>query len=156
MFEFIDTPNPNAKKIMLDHEFDIAIYLNEELIKDDSLINLFNHPGVENIFSGPGFLTLTIIFVLPFIREQRLIVLSLILLGGAVALVGHFPFFSGLMITTLISSIGFHYFEAAQQTLQLQWLDKKKSSPNFRMVTSSIIRRFFTNIWSYRNNLFLF
>ncbi len=75
----------------------------------------------------PGFLTLTIIFVLPFIREQRLIVLSLILLGGAVALVGHFPFFSGLMITTLISSIGFHYFEAAQQTLQLQWLDKKKA-----------------------------
>ena len=75
----------------------------------------------------PGFLTLTIIFVLPFIREQRLIVLSLILLGGAVALVGHFPFFTGLMITTMISSIGFHYFEAAQQTLQLQWLDKKKA-----------------------------
>ena len=75
----------------------------------------------------PGFLTLSIVFVLPFIREQRLIVLSLILLGGAVALVGHFPFFTGLMITTLISSIGFHYFEAAQQTLQLQWLDKKKA-----------------------------
>ena len=59
MFEYIDTPNPNAKKIMLNHDFDIAIYLNEELIKDDSLINLFNHPSIENIFSGPGFLTLT-------------------------------------------------------------------------------------------------
>ena len=59
MFEFIDTPNPNAKKIMFDHKFDIAIYLNEELIKDDNLINLFKHPGVKNIFSGPGFLTVT-------------------------------------------------------------------------------------------------
>ncbi len=75
----------------------------------------------------PGFLTLTIVFVLPFIREQRLIILSLFMLGGAVAVVGYFPFFAGLMVTTLISSIGFHYFEAAQQTLQLQWLDKKKA-----------------------------
>ena len=75
----------------------------------------------------PGFLTFTIVFILFFIREQRLIIFSLITLGFSVALVGHFPFFSGLMITTLISSIGFHYFEAAQQTLQLQWLDKKKA-----------------------------
>ena len=75
----------------------------------------------------PGFLTLTIVFVLLFVREQRLIILSLILLGSAVAVVGHFPFFAGLMITTLMSSIGFHYFEAAQQTLQLQWLDKKRA-----------------------------
>ena len=75
----------------------------------------------------PGFLTLSIVFVLPFIREQRLIILSLITLGGAVAIVGYYPIFTGLMITTLVSSIGFHYFEAAQQTLQLQWLDKKKA-----------------------------
>ena len=75
----------------------------------------------------PGFLTFTIVFILFFVREQRLIIFSLMTLGFSVALVGHFPFFSGLMITTLISSIGFHYFEAAQQTLQLQWLDKKKA-----------------------------
>ena len=75
----------------------------------------------------PGFLTLSIVFVLPFIREQRLIILSLVALGGAVAVVGYYPIFTGLMITTLVSSIGFHYFEAAQQTLQLQWLDKKKA-----------------------------
>ena len=45
MFEFIDTPNPNAKKIML--------------VKNSNLHDLFFHPGVENIFSGPGFLTVT-------------------------------------------------------------------------------------------------
>ena len=59
IMELIDTPNPNAKKIILDHKFDTAIYLNEELIEDDNLINLFKHPGVENIFSGPKFLTVT-------------------------------------------------------------------------------------------------
>ena len=57
-------------------------------------------------------------------------------------MVGYYPIFTGLMITTLVSSIGFHYFEAAQQTLQLQWLDKKGSS-NLRLVTSGIIRCIF-------------
>ena len=33
MFEFIDTPNPNAKKIMLEHSFEIAIYLDKNLLK---------------------------------------------------------------------------------------------------------------------------
>jgi MFS family permease len=32
-----------------------------------------------------------------------------------------------LLITTFISSIGFHFFEAVNQSLQLQWLDKKKA-----------------------------
>ncbi len=61
------------------------------------------------------------------IKEQRLAVVSLILIGGAVALTGYFPIFSGLLITTFISSIGFHFFEAVNQSLQLQWLDKKKA-----------------------------
>ena len=42
----------------------------------------------------PGFLTFTIVFVLLFVREQRLIIFSLITLGLSVTLVGHFPFFS--------------------------------------------------------------
>ncbi|MBT5574605.1 MAG: MFS transporter [Alphaproteobacteria bacterium] len=75
----------------------------------------------------PGFLTITIIFAILVIKEQRLAVLSLILIGGAVALTGYFPIFSGLLITTFLSSIGFHFFEAVNQSLQLQWLDKKKA-----------------------------
>ena len=75
----------------------------------------------------PGFLTITVIFAILVIKEQRLAVISLILIGGAVALTGYFPIFSGLLITTFISSIGFHFFEAVNQSLQLQWLDKKKA-----------------------------
>ena len=59
MFEFIDTPNPKAKKIMLEHSFEVAIYLDEKLVKNSNVYDLFFHPDVENIFSGPGFLTVT-------------------------------------------------------------------------------------------------
>ena len=33
---------------------------------------------------------------------------------------------TGLLIVTLISSFGFHYFETVNQSLQLQWLPKEK------------------------------
>ena len=59
MFEFIDTPNPNAKKIMVEHNFEISIYLDAESIEDKNLKTLFNHHDVENIFSCPGFLRIT-------------------------------------------------------------------------------------------------
>ena len=59
MFEFTDTPNPNAKKIVVEHDYELSIYLSKELITDEYLLDLFNHPSVENIFSGPGFLTVT-------------------------------------------------------------------------------------------------
>ena len=29
--EFLDTPNPNAKKILVDHDFETSIYLNEDI-----------------------------------------------------------------------------------------------------------------------------
>jgi hypothetical protein len=31
------------------------------------------------------------------------------------------------LFVTLLSSIGFHYYETVNQSLQLQWLDKKKA-----------------------------
>ena len=49
MFEFIDTPNPNAKKIILNHNYEIAVYLNTEIISDDNVLKIFNHPSIENI-----------------------------------------------------------------------------------------------------------
>ena len=59
MFEFIDTPNPNAKKIVLEHRYELSTYLSKEVITDENLLYLFNLSGVKNIFSGPGFLTVT-------------------------------------------------------------------------------------------------
>jgi hypothetical protein len=62
-----------------------------------------------------------------FIREQVLAIVSLILLGAATALTAQFPSLGGLLFVTLLSSIGFHYYETVNQSLQLQWLDKKKA-----------------------------
>lgn len=75
----------------------------------------------------PGFLAIGVIFLIMFIREQVLALVSLVLLGVASALTAQFPTLGGLLIITLLSSIGFHYYETANQSLQLQWIDKKRA-----------------------------
>lgn len=75
----------------------------------------------------PGFLAVGVIYVLIFMHEQRLAVLSLLLLGAATAVTAQFPSFTGLMITTLLGSIGFHYYETVKQSLELQWLTKARA-----------------------------
>jgi len=47
----------------------------------------------------------------------------LTLLGVGTAVTGFFPSEMGLYITTVVMSIGFHYFETLRQSLALQWLD---------------------------------
>ncbi|MBK0398615.1 MFS transporter [Limibaculum sp. M0105] len=73
----------------------------------------------------PGFLAFLVVWILLIMREQLLAYLSLILLGLGTAITGEFPSFWGLMITTTLSSVGFHYFETINQSLQLQWLPKE-------------------------------
>ena len=75
----------------------------------------------------PGFLAIGVILIIMFLREQTLGLISLALLGVATALTAYFPSVSGLLIITLISSFGFHYFETVNQSLQLQWLPKDKA-----------------------------
>ena len=62
----------------------------------------------------PGFLAFTAIFLLLFMRESRLAVLALTLLAAMVSVTGFFPSVLGLYATTVLMSIGFHYFEAMQ------------------------------------------
>ena len=75
----------------------------------------------------PGFLAIGVIAVLLVMREQVLALVSLILLGVATALTAWFPQMGGILIITLLSSIGFHYYETVNQSLQLQWLPKDKA-----------------------------
>ena len=75
----------------------------------------------------PGFLAIGVIFLILFLREQVLGVASLGLLGLATAVTAWFPSFGGMLLVTLLSSIGFHYFETVNQSLQLQWIDKKRA-----------------------------
>jgi len=76
----------------------------------------------------PGFLAIGVIAVLLVMREQVLALVSLLMLGVATAITAWFPTFGGILFVTLISSIGFHYYETVNQSLQLQWL-KKEDAP---------------------------
>jgi hypothetical protein len=75
----------------------------------------------------PGFLAVGVIAILYVMREQVLGLVSLLMLGVATAVTAWFPSFGGLLFVTLISSIGFHYFETVNQSLQLQWLPKDRA-----------------------------
>ena len=58
--ELIDTPNPNAKKILVDHDYEIATYINHDSKYVEGIAKkLIEINGVDSIFTGPGFLTLT-------------------------------------------------------------------------------------------------
>ncbi|MDP5334163.1 MAG: MFS transporter, partial [Paracoccaceae bacterium] len=75
----------------------------------------------------PGFLAIGVIAILMFMREQVLGMVALILLGVATAITAWFPTLGGILTITMLSSIGFHYYETVNQSLQLQWLPKDRA-----------------------------
>jgi len=96
------------------------------------VIEIAHFSGVEigwlhSIREVPGFLAIGVILILFLISEQNLACLALILLGFATGITALLPSFKGLVLTTLLGSIGFHYFETVNQSLQLQWLSKEKA-----------------------------
>jgi hypothetical protein len=82
---------------------------------------------LQSVREIPGFLAFTAVFVLLFIREQRFMLLSLGALTLGTAITGFFPSVMGLLLTTLLMSTGFHYFETLKQSLSLQWLTKDEA-----------------------------
>jgi len=75
----------------------------------------------------PGFLAIGVIALIIFIREQVLGAVALLMLGVATALTAQFPSLGGILTITMLSSIGFHYYETINQSLQLQWIDKARA-----------------------------
>ena len=75
----------------------------------------------------PGFLAVGVIAIIIFVREQVVGLVSLILLGVATAMTAWFPSLGGILMITMLSSIGFHYYETINQSLQLQWLPKDRA-----------------------------
>ncbi|HIP23979.1 MAG TPA: MFS transporter, partial [Rhodobacteraceae bacterium] len=79
---------------------------------------------LQSVREIPGLAAIGVLGLLVFIREQRLGLLMIMLSGLATAVVAWFPSFEGLLLTTMLSSLGFHYYETVNQSLQLQWIDK--------------------------------
>lgn len=82
---------------------------------------------LQSLREVPGFLAFTVVFLLLLMREQMLAIAALALTGVGVALTGLFPQALGLYCTTVIMSIGFHYYETLQQSLTLQWVEKARA-----------------------------
>ena len=103
-------------------------------------LTLFNNFAVESVgLDGdgigilqsvreiPGFLALLAVFVIRYIREHRLSAISILCLGLGMAAIGYLPTFWGLVLTTLVTSFGFHYYETTNMSLTLQYFGKAES-----------------------------
>jgi hypothetical protein len=71
----------------------------------------------------PGLLALLVVYVLLVVSEHRLAALSVIVIGAGSIVTGFLPSYAGLIVSTLIISFGFHYFETTNQSLTLQYFD---------------------------------
>lgn len=104
-----------------------------QALLNNFVIERANFSGVEigilqSLREIPGFLAFTAVFLLLMMREQTLGLVSLVFLGVGTAITGFFPSEIGLYATTVLMSIGFHYYETVNQSLSLQWFDKKTAA----------------------------
>ena len=79
---------------------------------------------IQSVREFPGFLALLAVYILLILREHRLSALSILILGIGVGVTGLLPTMGGLILTTLIMSFGFHYYETTNQSLTLQYFDQ--------------------------------
>jgi hypothetical protein len=84
-------------------------------------LNSFQVGTIQSVKEIPGFLTFFAVFILLIVAEHRFAALAIIILGIGDLMVGLFPSFGGLLLTTLTLSMGFHYFETSNQSLTLQY-----------------------------------
>ena len=82
--------------------------------------------AIQSFREIPGFLTFLAVYILMVIAEHRFAVYSIILLGIGVMVTGFFPTFEGLIFTGMLMSIGFHFFETANQSLTLQYFSPER------------------------------
>ncbi|NNE09771.1 MAG: MFS transporter [Gemmatimonadetes bacterium] len=82
---------------------------------------------LQSVREIPGFLAFGVIFVIRYMREQTVALLSLVILGFGVCITGFSTDATWLYLTTVIMSIGFHYFEAVKTSLFMQWAPKEQA-----------------------------
>jgi len=127
-------------------------------------LNGFHIGAIQSIREIPGFLSLLVVFLLLFIKEHRLAAISVILLGIGTLVTGMFPSFAGLIMTTVLMSLGFHYYETTNQSLTLQYFSEKQSPFVFARIRSlsaatniavGIAIFFLAQVFSFETNYWL-
>ncbi len=111
---------------------------------------------LQSLREIPGFLAFGVVFLLALVREQSLALLALCLLGIGTTLTGFFPSIIGLYLTTLLMSLGFHYFETLQTSLTLQWIDKQRTAETLgRLMATGSLAAILTFALIWCGNSFL-
>jgi len=127
-------------------------------------VNGFQIGVAQAVREIPGFLTFVVMYVLLIMREHRLSAWSVVLLGIGIGATGFFTTFPGLLMTTVIMSIGFHYFETTNKSLTVQYFDKHDAPIVFARlrgygalanITVGAIVWFLSYFVSYRSNFLL-
>ncbi len=95
---------------------------------DEVGVNSIQIGVIQSVREIPGFLTFFVVYLLLVFKEHRFASLSVIFMGLGVLLTGLFPSFGGLILTTVIMSIGFHYYETCNQSLALQYFSTNRVS----------------------------
>ena len=128
-------------------------------------LNGFHIGVIQSVREVPGFLALFAVFLTLIVREQRLSALSVICMGCGLLLTGYMPSFSGLILTTLVMSLGFHYYETTNQSLILQCFDEgqsplvmgsQRSMMSLVCIIVGLSIFFLSNVISYKGLFFIF
>jgi hypothetical protein len=103
----------------------MALFTN--FAKENIGVNGFQIGVAQSVREIPGFLTFLVIYILLIVKEHRLSAWSVVLMGIGVGATGYFTTFPGLLLTTVIMSIGYHYFETTNKSLTVQYFNKQEA-----------------------------
>ena len=92
---------------------------------------------LQSLREIPGLLAFTVLFWLMFIKEQRMAIISLAILGIGVSITGMFPSIYGFYFTTVIMSIGFHYLESLSSSLTTQFYTQSEFNERMGQLRSA-------------------
>ena len=90
-------------------------------------VNGFQIGLSQGIREIPGFLSFASVYMLLVLKEHRLSAWSVVLLGIGITITGIFTSFGGLLVTTFIMSLGFHFFETTNKSLTVQYFNTTES-----------------------------
>jgi len=91
-------------------------------------VNGFQMGLTQSVREIPGFLTFLAMFVLLVMKEHKLSALSVLVMGIGIGATGFFTSLTGLLMTTVVMSVGFHYFETTNKSLTVQYFNKQDSA----------------------------
>lgn len=89
-------------------------------IVESLFLNAAENGVIQSIREIPGLLAFTVVFWLRFIKEEDMAVYSVFFIGIGVMITGFFQSFTGMILTTLCMSFGYHYYETINQSITLQ------------------------------------